>query len=119
MRCQLYEAVYCALALTIPVYMFIALVQSYLGTNKQCTHRSVALFPHFRTVLICSCSRQTQRIEEGLGRIEYRTQDMYSLGLVHGDLKCHNVSIDAQGNVKVLDVCSGDDAWLFLATGRR
>jgi serine/threonine protein kinase len=32
---------------------------------------------------------------------------MHSLCLVHGDLKCHNIAIDAQDNAKLLDVCSG------------
>jgi hypothetical protein len=40
-------------------------------------------------------------------QIALGVQDMHSLGLIHGDLKCHNVVIDAQDNAKVLDVCSG------------
>jgi serine/threonine protein kinase len=32
--------------------------------------------------------------------------DIHSLDLVHGDLKCHNVVIDARDNAKVIDVCS-------------
>lgn len=34
-------------------------------------------------------------------------QDIHSLDLVHGDLKCHNVVIDARDNAKILDVGSG------------
>ena len=40
-------------------------------------------------------------------QIALGVQDINSLGLVHGDLKCHNVVIDARDNAKVLDVCSG------------
>ena len=40
-------------------------------------------------------------------QIALAVQDMHSLGLVHGDLKCHNVVIDAQDNAKLLDVCTG------------
>ena len=40
-------------------------------------------------------------------QIALGVQDIHSLGLVHGDLKCHNVVIDARDNAKILDVCSG------------
>jgi serine/threonine protein kinase len=40
-------------------------------------------------------------------QIALGVQDIHSLGLIHGDLKCRNIVIDTRGNAKVLDVCSG------------
>jgi hypothetical protein len=40
-------------------------------------------------------------------QIALGVQDINSLGLVHGDLKCQNVVIDARDNAKLIDVCSG------------
>jgi hypothetical protein len=37
--------------------------------------------PHFQTVLICPFSRPSQRVEEGVRRVDYRTQDLHQIGL--------------------------------------
>ena len=40
-------------------------------------------------------------------QIALGVHDIHSVDLVHGDLKCHNVVIDAGDNAKLLDVASG------------
>ena len=40
-------------------------------------------------------------------QIALGVRDIHSLNLVHGDIKCHNVVIDARDDTKLLDVGSG------------